>query len=551
MSTHDQDTTVGMETMDFDSQAEPLLKPIAHNCTLKKSTRCAYCELGLDDFFNQNANLSKLSESLTRDVKGKVKESFTLIDETVVSLNDRVEQAAVFVKEEIDLRIESLKFQLDEIRDTAFEQIDLDKEVLFNQLHIDELQEKAKFYLEELEAMSAQVADDKLMKQLQETLEKNVQIIQELFETSIEFKYEEKTFEFGELGDHECPIKIPDFQINKLIHDSEWSYNLEDLCMENYFTRRTLIIENEKEIYKVLYIGEGLVAVAFERGGFSIWNIHTGKHVIEFDGHVNEFYATSDDKLVASLADEPDRVEMWDLKTFESVKILNEGGSEIECFAQIKPGLLAHSEKKYHADRNKTSFNIVVLSYNGEIVTEFGRIAKAHSFDIRCLVGVSENLLASGSSDFKIRIWDVKALKMVKSLRGHEEPVNDLKVLGGNKLVSSSDDGTIRVWDVEKGKFERKIEDLEGVPAVGSILTLPGGAFAAVLLDGGKMSTIRFYEKDAPECVSEIDADELHEGLQFFQYAQNNCFIYWGDRTVKIVDFKGANRDYFTSFEGY
>lgn len=83
--------------------------------------------------------------------------------------------------------------------------------------------------------MSAQVADDKLMKHLQETLEKNVQIIQELFETSIEvaensekslknikilpskFKYEEKPFEFGELGDDECPIKVPDFEINKLM----------------------------------------------------------------------------------------------------------------------------------------------------------------------------------------------------------------------------------------------------------------------------------------------------------------------------------------------
>ena len=46
-------------------------------------------------------------------------------------MNERVEQAAVCVKEEIDLRIESLKYQLDEIRDTAFEQIDLDKEILF------------------------------------------------------------------------------------------------------------------------------------------------------------------------------------------------------------------------------------------------------------------------------------------------------------------------------------------------------------------------------------------------------------------------------------
>ena len=58
--------------------------------------------------------------------------------------------------------------------------------LIISQLHIDELQKKAQFYHEKLEAMSAQVEGDKLMKQLKETLEKNVNIIQEIFETSIQ-----------------------------------------------------------------------------------------------------------------------------------------------------------------------------------------------------------------------------------------------------------------------------------------------------------------------------------------------------------------------------
>lgn len=322
--------------------------------------------------------------------------------------------------------------------------------------------------------------------------------------------------------------------------------------MENYFTRRTLVIEDEKEIYKVLYVGDGLVAVAFERGSFSIWNIYTGKHVRDFDAHVNELYALSEHKLAASLVDEPDRVEIFDLHTFESVRwLLNEAGCEVTCLAQVKPGFLAYSEKRYHAERNKTTFDIVVLSYDDKAVGECGRIAKAHSFDIKCLIGLPGDLLASGSADFKIRIWDVMGLTMVKSLRGHEDPVNDLKLLSGGRLVSSSDDGTIRVWDVERGKLERKVEDEEGVGAVGQLLVLPSGDLAAVVLDGGKMRKIRFYDGDGMRCLSEIDADEVHEGLQFFQYVDNECFIYWADRTVRIFDFKGANRDYFTLFESY
>lgn len=65
------------EAMDCEGDAEPLLKDIAHNCTLSKSTRCAYCELGLNSIFSQDG---KLSQNLAQNVKEKVKASFDLID---------------------------------------------------------------------------------------------------------------------------------------------------------------------------------------------------------------------------------------------------------------------------------------------------------------------------------------------------------------------------------------------------------------------------------------------------------------------------------------
>lgn len=68
--------------MDCDNYIEPILKPFSHKCKLAKSTRCAFCELGLSSIFNQHdfqfAKFAKY-ENLT-NIKGKVKESFELID---------------------------------------------------------------------------------------------------------------------------------------------------------------------------------------------------------------------------------------------------------------------------------------------------------------------------------------------------------------------------------------------------------------------------------------------------------------------------------------
>ena len=58
-------------------------------------------------------------------------------------------------------------------------------------------------------------------------------------------------------------------------------------------------------------------------------------------------------------------------------------------------------------------------------------------------------ILASGSNDWTIRIWDVENRKDIKTLGGHAGPVNSVAFSqDGETIVSGSDDG-IRVWNVE------------------------------------------------------------------------------------------------------
>ncbi len=71
------------------------------------------------------------------------------------------------------------------------------------------------------------------------------------------------------------------------------------------------------------------------------------------------------------------------------------------------------------------------------------------------------SLLASGSEDATVRIWDSSEGSLVHELIGHREIVNDLSFSpDGTILASASNDGSVRFWDVGGGNLIRTIDSL-------------------------------------------------------------------------------------------
>lgn len=68
-------------------------------------------------------------------------------------------------------------------------------------------------------------------------------------------------------------------------------------------------------------------------------------------------------------------------------------------------------------------------------------------------------MLASGSSDSTICIWDTENGKLHKTFKGHQDLVQSVSWSpDGQFLASGSADKTIRIWDVQKGKLFHVIE---------------------------------------------------------------------------------------------
>jgi hypothetical protein len=67
----------------------------------------------------------------------------------------------------------------------------------------------------------------------------------------------------------------------------------------------------------------------------------------------------------------------------------------------------------------------------------------------------SSCLVATGSADRTVRVWDVRAKKaQVFSFRGHGDTVQVLRWgEGGRSLVSAGKDRTVRIWDTRAGRY--------------------------------------------------------------------------------------------------
>ena len=81
---------------------------------------------------------------------------------------------------------------------------------------------------------------------------------------------------------------------------------------------------------------------------------------------------------------------------------------------------------------------------------------KGHTSAVYDLVQISADLLASsGSLDRTVRIWNLTTKKCKFILTGHTERVNGLKQITSSILASGSWDNTIKLWDITSGQLIR------------------------------------------------------------------------------------------------
>jgi len=102
-------------------------------------------------------------------------------------------------------------------------------------------------------------------------------------------------------------------------------------------------------------------------------------------------------------------------------------------------------------------------------------------------------ILASGSADTSIKLWDVAAGRELRTLTGHRAPVGTVVYSPDGKILASgSADGTIKLWDVDTGRL---LHTLVGY-TWRSLAFSPDGK---VVASGSAGGAVRLWDADTGE----------------------------------------------------
>lgn len=167
-----------------------------------------------------------------------------------------------------------------------------------------------------------------------------------------------------------------------------------------------------------------------------------------------------------------------------------------------------------------------------------------HSIHLGAVTSVAFNsdgsLVASGSQDSSVKLWDVVTGRELRTLKGHKAGISMVRFSADGKIVASASyDKTIRLWNVESGEFLDVLDTVyRNTPNLAlSIAFSPNGKWLVGGFDGG---AIRVYDLATRREAITLPGHDFPQRCTSVVFSSHNDFIISGgsDGKIKLWDTK-------------
>ncbi|MEL6438181.1 MAG: NB-ARC domain-containing protein [Cyanobacteria bacterium J06621_8] len=294
------------------------------------------------------------------------------------------------------------------------------------------------------------------------------------------------------------------------------------------------ILQGHKNaVFAVSFSPQGnLIASSSVGQKIRLWNATTGECLKVFQGHsnmVNSIVFHPQGGILAS-GSYDQSIKLWDLKTYQCVKTL-QGYSNQALAVTFSPDAQTlvsggHDEKIRLWDI-KTGKVVRTLHEHTNWVFS---VAFSQNCSASTLKKSGKRVLASGSADKTIKIWDVSTGKVIKTLQGHEAAVRSIIFASdGQTIASGSDDGTIRIWDIDTGRNLKILREHQA--EIWSIALNPDGRIlASASIDG----TVKLWEVQTGKCLKTLSDHKSWVLYVAFSSDNNTLATTSSDQTIRL-----------------
>jgi WD40 repeat protein len=243
-----------------------------------------------------------------------------------------------------------------------------------------------------------------------------------------------------------------------------------------------------------LYMGKYLASSSADKL-VKIWNINTWDVMLTYVEHTQFVYGLEflDEQTIASGAYDG-TIKIWSFRTGLTNRTISTG-TNVNCLQYLSKTnlLLSGDSSKLIKIYNLTS-GVLLNSLAG------------HNDRVNDFALISDNLVASASSDQKVIIWNIEGTNgnILFTLNGHTNAVFGLKLLPCNLLASGSFDNSIRIWNLTNGQAKFTLSDHTYFVQYGIDLLSED-----ILVSGSRDKTINFWQISTGKLLDKIHTNNI------------------------------------------